>query len=82
MALFGLAMFFIGCGLAGLAIAPWFNAFLPPERRRSTTGCWWILGTAFCWWLAAWCFFNVPSIDSQTGQPYVEPESMNYSEGG
>lgn len=77
MALLGLALFFIGCILAGLAIAPWFNVFLPPERRRSPLGCWWILGTALCWWLAAWCFFNVPSINSQTGLPEDDQIAMN-----
>lgn len=81
MALAGVALFLLGCGLAGVAIAPWFNAFLPPERRRSTAGCWWILATGLCWWLAGWCFFNVPSIDSQTGQPVDEMVVMNSFDG-
>lgn len=74
MALVGLALFFVGCGLAGLAIAPWFNAFLPPERRRSKTGCFWIVGTWACWWIAGWCFLHVPHTNSQTGLP--EDEQM------
>jgi hypothetical protein len=80
MAIAGTLLFFIGCGLAGIAIAPWFNAFLPPERRRSTTGCWWILGTATCWMLAAWCLFSIPSINSQTGQPEDDIVAINMGE--
>lgn len=82
MAFVGLAAFFAAMGFAGVAVVPLFNPFRLPENRWSPMGCWWILAALFLLWVAAWCFFHVPSIDSQTGQPYVEPESMNYSEGG